>query len=97
MGKWMVVGLVLWAFGCNGSTEDSNPPPEGDPATVELAGPCPMATDYGGFVVEAYEDYSIVAGKVADGMVPITVLEEVGAEGGLSGARAQRPLVRPPL
>ena len=40
-----------------------------DPATVELAGECPMAIDHGGFLVAAYTDYSIVDGRFADSVL----------------------------
>ena len=49
-----------------------------DPATVELAGECPMAIDHGGFLVAAYTDYSIVDGRFADGVVPLERAEGVG-------------------
>jgi hypothetical protein len=58
------------------------PDPVGDPATVELAGECPLETKYGAFAVQVLDIYSTVAGSVANGVVPITVLEELGAEAG---------------
>ena len=70
-------------------------PPEGDPATIELAGGCPMESDLGGFVVEAYEDYSIVDGSVADGVVPITVLELKTSEGDCQVLRRNNPYCKP--
>lgn len=56
---------------------DDTGPVGGDPATVPLAGECPLATHLGGFVVEADEAYSVVDGSVADGVVPVTVLTEL--------------------
>src|SRR5262245_23323940 len=54
------------------------PDPVGDPATVELGGECPLETKYGSFAVQVLDIYSTVSGAIADGVVPITVLEEVG-------------------
>jgi len=66
-----------------------------DPATVTLNGICDLADDYGGFVVEAYEDYSIVSGSIADGVVPITVLEVIGSEGDCEVKRRNNPFCDP--
>jgi hypothetical protein len=76
------------------------PDPVGDPATVELSGECGLADDHGGFYVEIlYSDllnYSSVSGTVADGVVPITILEEVGVEGGCRLMRRNNPFCDPP-
>jgi hypothetical protein len=83
-GAWLaVVGLV----GCPGpddsdtaDTEDTHrtlDPPEGDAATVELAGACPLAERVGGFTIADLPDYAIVEGAVSDGVVPLQVLETV--------------------
>lgn len=66
-----------------------------DPATVELAGECPMAIDHGGFLVAAYTDYSIVDGRFADGVVPLTVLEELVVEGDCRLLRRNNPHCEP--
>lgn len=71
--------------GDTGTITITVPTPTGDPATVELSGECPLETKYGAFTVQALEgdlSYSTVAGAVADGVVPITVLELLGDEGG---------------
>lgn len=68
----------------------------GDPSTIPLAGPCDLADRRGGFVIEAYEDYSIVDGTVEDGTVPISVLEEVTAEGGCRLMKRNNPFCDPP-
>lgn len=70
-------------------------PPEGDPATVELAGACPMAADHGGFVVEVDLDYSIVDGAVLDAVVPTSVLTPVLAAGDCSLLRRENPFCDP--
>ena len=67
-----------------------------DPATVPLAGPCTMAGDYGGFVVDALAEYSTVSGSISDGVVPMTVLEEVAVEGDCRALRRNNPYCNPP-
>ena len=66
-----------------------------DPATVALGGVCDLADDYGGFVVESYEEYSIVSGSIADGVVPITVLELIGSDGDCEVKRRNNPFCDP--
>ncbi len=77
------------------STGTAGSGPTGDPATVELAGTCPMDVDYGGFAVEAYDTYSLVSGSVLDGVVPTTVLTELLTEGGCSLLRRENPFCDP--
>lgn len=55
-----------------------------------------MAVDYGGFVVDALLDYSTVSGAVSDGVVPMTVLEEVAAEDDCRALRRNNPYCDPP-
>ena len=69
---------------------------DGDPATIPLAGPCDLTDRRGGFVIEAYEEYSIVDGTVEDGTVPISVLEEVLTEGGCRLMKRNNPFCDPP-
>ncbi len=54
------------------------PVPTGDPATVPLNGECPLETKWGEFVVANFDFYSIVDGSVSAGVVPVTILENVG-------------------
>lgn len=51
---------------------------EWDPLTVPLRGACASDIRLGGFVVEALDGFSIVDGKVSDGVNPIASLEDVG-------------------
>ncbi len=74
----------------------SVPPPQGDPLTVDLAGECPLANKWGRFVVSIFDIFSIVDGAVADGVVPITVLEEVGSDGSCVLLRRNNPFCNPP-
>jgi len=76
-------------------TDSGLAPPEGDPAAVELSGPCPMDSDLGGFVVEAYEEYSIVDGSISNGIVPITVLQVMGTYGDCQVLRRNNPYCDP--
>lgn len=69
--------------------------PTGDPATIELAGACPLESRLGGFVVESNPDFSGVDGCVLDGVIPITVLTEVAAEGDCRLLRRENPFCDP--
>ena len=64
--------MVAGACG-GGSGADAGP--DGD-INVPLRGACEAAERLGGFVVEEYEAYSIVEGKAANGIVPVTIPEE---------------------
>jgi hypothetical protein len=66
-----------------------------DPATVPLAGGCALEDLYGGFVVESYEDYSIVDGDVSNGVVPVTILDPVGQEGDCTLLKRNNPFCDP--
>lgn len=92
-GALLIAG---WLAGCGGETPvgtaDTDPPenspPEEppldelpDPATLRLAGRCPMERHTGGFSIAADASQTIVSGSVSNGVVPMNILEEVGAEG----------------
>lgn len=66
-------------------------PPEGDAATVELAGECPMAIHVGAFAVSDFEVYTIVDGAVADSIVPVTELTLVAQEGDCQLLKKENP------
>lgn len=101
---------MLFLLACTGDAppEDTQPvdssptetfaPPTGDPATVELAGECPMDTDHGGFVVESYatEGYSVVDGRVRDGVIPNTILTVELTDGDCRLLRRENPFCDPP-
>lgn len=78
------------------STPFEIPEPVGDPATIPLAGECPLANRYGSFSVDVYEDYSLVSGAVANGVNPVTVLELMAEEGGCQLLRRNNPFCDPP-
>jgi len=106
---WMVAWLAAGGGGPSEPLEetgrpdtDTDPPvepPTGelpDPATVRLAGPCPMVRHHGGFTVTADETTTVVSGSVSDGVLPLSVLEEVGAEGDCVLLRRNLPHCDPP-
>jgi hypothetical protein len=70
---------------------DSDP----DPATVPLGGACPLETRYGGFLVDAAPDYTIVDGLVTDGVVPSSILETIGSEGDCVLLKRNNPFCDP--
>ena len=67
-----------------------------DAETVPLSGECSLEEDFGGFVVEEYDTSVNVAGSVSDGVVPITILEEIAASGECKLLRRNNPYCDPP-
>jgi hypothetical protein len=68
----------------------------GEPAPLEIDGPCPIGGRIGAFVVEAQEEFSLVDGAVADGVVPASVPEEVLVDGDCRLLRRRNPFCDPP-
>lgn len=62
-------------------TSEPLDPPEGDAATVELAGDCALTDHYGEFTISDFDTYTVVDGAVTNGVVPVTITPEVSAEG----------------
>ena len=101
---WIAITGWLVLPGCPGEADDDDAADDdataddddGDPSTIPLAGPCDLEGRRGGFVVEAYGDYSIVDGTVEDGTVPISVLEQVAAGGDCRLMRRNNPFCDPP-
>ncbi len=60
-----------------------------------LAGECPLADRVGGFLFDMESNYTAFSGSVADGVVPVTVLEEVGVEGDCKLLRRNNPFCDP--
>jgi hypothetical protein len=67
-----------------------------DTGDVALRGACPRATRVGGFELAMEAGYTAFSGAVADGVVPITVLEPVGEGGGCVLLRRNNPFCDPP-
>lgn len=63
---------------------------------VVLRGACAAAERVGGFSVSVEEDYSAFSGVVADGVVPITVHEQVAEGGACVLLRRNNPICDPP-
>jgi hypothetical protein len=63
---------------------------------VELHGPCSLDARYGGFLIEVQEDVSFVDGSVANGVIPITILEEVLVQDGCRLLKRNNPFCTPP-
>lgn len=88
----LLFALLLGACGPDDPPQDSAAP---DPAEVPLAGACPMDLDFGGFLVSGEDDRSGIDGAVADGVVPISVLEQIAAEGDCRLMRRNNPFCDP--
>lgn len=71
------------------------PATTGDPATVPLNGECDLANKYGTFQVTMHDTFTIADGDAANGVVPITILEEVGTEGSCVLKRRNNPFCDP--
>jgi hypothetical protein len=53
-----------------------------DPATLELAGRCPLPERVGQFTVERQDRFGVVQGSISDGVVPTAVPDEVDSTNG---------------
>lgn len=95
--------LALYACATEPDTGDSDDTsggidtsdPDGDPMTVPLGGTCPLDTRWGAFKVEANTDYSAIDGAIADGVVPVTILEEALSEGDCRLMKRNNPFCDP--
>ncbi len=65
-------------------------------APIELSGPCSLEKRYGAFLVEAQDGFSFVDGSVANGVVPVTILELVEEEGPCRLLKRNNPFCNPP-
>lgn len=66
-------------------------------STDELGGACEQSKLYGGFEVAMEEErgYSAVSGDISDGVIPATILELVGEEGGCKLMHKKNPFCDP--
>ncbi len=62
---------------------------------VELNGDCELADRVGSFLVGMEADYTAFSGSVADGVVPVSVLEQVGEDGDCILLRRNNPFCDP--
>lgn len=80
------------------SSGDVSGDSEGSSSTggeVELAGGCALADHVGGFVAGFEPTYSAFSGAVADGVVPVSVLEQVAEDGSCTLWRRNNPFCDP--
>ena len=77
-------------------TADTPADPGVDAGPVTLAGPCSLATRYGGFLVQSDDLFGYVDGAVSNGVIPVTILEEVGVEGDCKLLKRNNPFCSPP-
>jgi len=92
MGHLLILSLML-ACGQDDTAQDSTHPDSDTPdaSEVTLAGACALDVDYGGFTVS--DDG--VQGVVADGVVPISVLEAIATDGDCQLMRRNNPYCHP--
>ncbi len=83
--------MTLLLLACTKSVDSGETGDLVDPANVPLAGPCGLDQDFGGFLVSDGGDDTSCDGSVADGVVPITILEEIGSEGDCRLMRRNNP------
>lgn len=62
---------------------------------IDLAGNCALADHVGGFFATYEVMYSAFSGSVADGVVPLNVLEQVGEDGSCTLLRRNNPFCDP--
>jgi hypothetical protein len=83
----------------SGSTSgDTTGNSEGSSSTggeIELAGACPLDVHVGGFLAGYETSYSAFSGSVADGVVPLNVLEQVSEDGNCTLWRRNNPFCDP--
>ncbi len=87
------LSALVFVASC-GSESPANPDAH-IPDTVELRGTCEAAEHIGGFTVASYEGYSAVDGRVANGVVPVTIRELVASEGDCKLMRKRNPFCDP--
>ena len=98
----MLISLLL-TLACNKGTDtdslpvDTNTEEAPDPATVVLAGACPLDQAWGGFSVQASTNANSngVGGKVSDSIWPWSELEEIASEGDCKLLRRNLPFCSP--
>ena len=79
----------------SGDTAGSSDGSSSTGGELELAGSCALADHVGGFVAGFEPSYSAFSGSVADGVVPLNVLEQVGEAGSCTLLRRNNPFCDP--
>jgi hypothetical protein len=78
------------------STSEENCTVAGDAESLDLAGPCASASRLGGFRIEEQTLFSIMAGEVADGVPPLSILQDVATYGACKILRRPNLVCDPP-
>ncbi|MCG8420344.1 MAG: hypothetical protein MJE77_20620 [Proteobacteria bacterium] len=94
----LVLLHALIAGGClfDGDGDgDGDGPDGGDPGSITLRGPCQLDQRLGAFTVAAHDSFSAIDGKVANGVVPITILETLHTAGQCRLLRRNNPFCDP--
>ena len=78
-----------------GMDSDTASDTESEPEEVTLSGACDPADNIGRFVAEGQEIFGIVEGSVADGVVPVTILQPVLEEGDCALMMRENPFCDP--
>jgi hypothetical protein len=96
--------LLALCVGCPTPVDDDDSGPVGDdddsaaawvPRDVTLDGPCSMETRAGRFRVERQELFPVIDGSIADGVVPVTILEHLETIGDCDVLRRNNPYCNP--
>ncbi len=88
------VALLAVPTAACGSGDGSSDVDAGE-GPIEIRGGCEAASRVGGFRVEVTERFSSVSGTVLNGVLPITIREEVTSEGDCKITRRLNPLCDP--
>jgi len=100
---WTAAFLALMACGGDDKGDDSSGGDGGGgddgggvvPAEVSVDGGCAQEVRWGGFVVDASEDYAVVDGQVLEAVVPTAVLTEIITVGDCTIWRRENPFCDP--
>lgn len=93
--------LIALLIGCPSEAPSPNPTPEPppvelpDPSEISLDGGCALDDRHGRFQLQDLDAYTVLQGQVSDGVVPISVLEEIHAEGDCVLLRRNNPFCDP--
>jgi hypothetical protein len=82
----------------SGADETASSSSEGSSSTggeIDLAGDCALDIHVGGFLAGYEETYSAFSGSVADGVVPLNVLQQVNEDGSCRLMRRNNPFCDP--
>ena len=97
LGSAAIAAITAISLACGGGGgDDIDAAIPADARTADLAGACPLADKVGTFDIAHRELYSAITGEVADGVIPLTVLQPAENEGGCQLYRKVNPFCDPP-